>query len=91
MISKVIRASTKAQVPISICGDLAGDPDMTKLFLGMGLREFSMHSTQLLTVKQEILNTDLKILTPQVKRLLNLTEPEDIDRAVKKLGHRSSR
>ncbi|MDL2283635.1 phosphoenolpyruvate--protein phosphotransferase [Oxalobacter sp. OttesenSCG-928-P03] len=85
MLSMVIRAGAKSGLPVSICGELAGDPAMTRLLLGMGLREFSMHSTQLLTVKQEILHADLKQLAPKVKRILSLGEPDAIERAVEKI------
>lgn len=85
MLSTVIRAGDKAGLPVSICGELAGDPAMTRLLLGMGLREFSMHSTQLLTVKQEIFNANLKELAPKVKRVLSLGEPDAIERAVEKI------
>jgi phosphotransferase system enzyme I (PtsI) len=85
MLSMVIRAGAKAGLPVSVCGELAGDPSMTRLLLGMGLREFSMHSTELLSVKQEILNTDLGKLTPMVKRILNLVEPNAIEQAVEKI------
>ena len=85
MMSMIIQAGLKHQIPVSVCGDLAGEPEMTKLFLGMGLRDFSVHSTQLLTVKQEVLNSDLRVLTPKVRKLLKLTEPDAIERAFKKL------
>lgn len=85
MLSMAIRAGSKAGLPVSICGELAGDPAMTRLLLGMGLREFSMHSTQLLTVKQEILSSNLKQLAPRVKRVLSLSEPLAIERAVEKI------
>jgi phosphotransferase system enzyme I (PtsI) len=85
MISMAIRAGAKAGLPVSVCGELAGDPAMTRLLLGMGLREFSMHSTQMLTIKQEILNANVKQLVPKVKRLLGLYEQEAITRAVEKI------
>ncbi|MCL1886540.1 MAG: phosphoenolpyruvate--protein phosphotransferase [Betaproteobacteria bacterium] len=85
MLSMAIRTGEKAGLPVSICGELAGDPSMTRLLLGMGLREFSMHSTQLLAVKQEILQADLKQLTPKVKRVLNLDEPDAIEHEVQKI------
>lgn len=85
LLSLAIRTGAKAGMPVSICGELAGDPAMTRLLLGMGLREFSMHSTQLLTVKQEILNASLPQLAPRVKRLLRLVEPNAIERAVERI------
>ncbi|MCM1511749.1 MAG: phosphoenolpyruvate--protein phosphotransferase [Oxalobacter formigenes] len=85
LLSLAIRTGARAGIPVSLCGELAGDPAMTRLLLGMGLREFSMHSTQLLTVKQEILNASLPQLESRVKRILKLVEPDAIERAVEKI------
>jgi phosphotransferase system enzyme I (PtsI) len=54
---------------VSVCGEMAGDVSMTRLLLGMGLRSFSMHPSQVLLVKQQILRSDtdkLKVLAQQV-------------------------
>lgn len=75
MISLVIQAGLKNDVPVSICGEMAGDPNLTRLLLGMGLREFSMHPSQLLRVKQEVLNCPLKKITPRAKRIAKQPEP----------------
>lgn len=82
MLSMTIWAANKAGVPVSVCGEMAGDPHLTRLLLGMGLREFSMHPAQILDVKQEILSSDLKILKPKVAKILELVEEADIERAV---------
>lgn len=85
MLSMTIRAGKQAGIPVSICGEIAGDPAFTRLLLGMGLRDFSMHSTQLLSVKQVILNSDLKPLTQKVKKILQMTEPSAIEQEVQKM------
>ncbi len=82
MLSMTIWAADKAGIPVSVCGEVAGDPRLTRLLLGMGLREFSMHPAQLLNVKREILSSDLKILKPKVDRILTLVEEEAIEKAV---------
>jgi phosphotransferase system enzyme I (PtsI) len=64
---------------------MAGDTKLTRLLLGMGLREFSMHPTQLLAVKQEILNSDLGLIIPQTKKILRTMEPSAIAEAVEQL------
>jgi phosphotransferase system enzyme I (PtsI) len=51
----------------------------------MGLREFSMHPAQLLSVKQEILNSDLSVIAPQCKRIMKSFEPSVIAEAVEQL------
>ncbi len=85
MLSMTIWAADKAGIPVSICGEVAGDPHLTRLLLGMGLREFSMHPAQLLNVKQQILSSDLKVLKPKVDKILALVEEEAIEKAVNDL------
>ena len=57
----------------------------TRLLLGMGLREFSMHPAQLLSVKQEILNSDLARIVPQTRKIMRSMEPGAIADAVEQL------
>ena len=85
LLSTIIGIGAKARIPVSVCGEIAGDPKMTRLLLAMGLREFSMHPGQLLTVKQEVLNSDLKVLIPQVRKVLRNYEPAAIVEAVERL------
>ncbi len=85
LIANTIATGTKAGVPVSLCGEMAGDTKLTRLLLGMGLREFSMHPAQLLSVKQEILNTDLAAIAPQTKKIMRTAEPSAIADAVEQL------
>jgi phosphoenolpyruvate-protein phosphotransferase (PTS system enzyme I) len=85
LLAATISAGAKANVPVAVCGEVAGDTKLTRLLLGLGLREFSMHPAQLLSVKQEILNSDITEIEPQVKKILRLYEPEAIAEAVEKL------
>ena len=85
MLSMTIWAADKAKIPVSICGEMAGDAHLTRLLLGMGLREFSMHPAQLLNVKQEILSSNMKLLKPKVDKVLSLVEEAAIEEAVKQL------
>ncbi len=85
LLAMTISAGTKAGVPVAVCGEIAGDIKLTRLLLGLGLREFSMHPAQLLSVKQEILNSDIALLEPHVKRILRNYEPAAIAEAVERL------
>ncbi|MGI4848182.1 MAG: phosphoenolpyruvate--protein phosphotransferase [Janthinobacterium lividum] len=85
LLSTTIAAGVKAGVPVSVCGEMAGDTKLTRLLLGMGLREFSMHPAQLLAVKQEILNSDLSELTPKTRKIMKIFEPLAIADAVEQL------
>jgi phosphotransferase system enzyme I (PtsI) len=86
LLSNTISIGTKAGIPVAVCGEMAGDTRLTRLLLGMGLREFSMHPTQLLAVKQKILTADLNVLTPQVKKILRSYDPRAIAEAVEQLS-----
>jgi phosphotransferase system enzyme I (PtsI) len=85
LLAQVIQSAQKAEVPVAVCGELAGDPNMTRLLLGMGLRQFSMHPTQLLEVKQQVVMADTEQLAAKVARLLRLDEPERIREQVERL------
>lgn len=85
LLSTVIAQGRKAGIPVSVCGEMAGDLKWTRLLLGMGLLEFSMHPSQILSVKNEILNSDLRLLEPQVKKVLRATEPAAITAAMTQL------
>jgi len=57
---------------------MAGDPAMTRLLLGLGLRSFSMHPTQILAVKQEVLRSDAKRLETLAQQVLESDEPSEV-------------
>ena len=85
LLSTTIAAGAKAGIPVAVCGETAGDVKLTRLLLGLGLREFSMHPAQLLAVKQEILNADLGLIEPQAKKILRYYEPAAIAEAMERL------
>ncbi len=85
LLSSTISIGAKAGIPVSVCGEMAGDTKLTRLLLGMGLREFSMHPTQILPVKQEILNTDLNAIAATTRKILRTMEPAAIVTAVEQL------
>jgi phosphoenolpyruvate-protein phosphotransferase (PTS system enzyme I) len=86
LIAFTLREAKRAGVPVSVCGEMAGDPALTRLFLGMGLTEFSMHPSQLLLVKQEILRSSVKSLEKPVADVLAAFEPAELEAALKRLA-----
>jgi phosphotransferase system enzyme I (PtsI) len=76
LIQHTIRAGDKAGKPVSVCGEMAGDPLLTRLLLGLGLRTFSMQPASLLQVKQQVLKSHMDELTPAAQRLLKNTDPD---------------
>lgn len=59
LIQFTAAAAWRANIPVSLCGEIAGDRRATALLLGLGLREFSMSPLRLPPVKQEILAINL--------------------------------
>ena len=86
LIASVIREAKAANMPVSVCGEMAGEPSMTKVLLGMGLTDFSMHFNQLLSVKKEILRADMSVLRQSVDELLKAIEPEELQAALQKIN-----
>jgi phosphotransferase system enzyme I (PtsI) len=78
LLAHVLRVADKADVPVALCGELAGDVRMTRLLLALGLRQYSMHSAHLLDVKQQLLKTNTKALKPLAQRMLRIDDPEKL-------------
>jgi phosphotransferase system enzyme I (PtsI) len=75
LVANTIAEGREQGKPVSVCGEMAGDVTMTRLLLGMGLRSFSMHPAQILTVKQEVLRADTTRLGPWAEQVLMDDEP----------------
>ncbi|KQP21656.1 phosphoenolpyruvate--protein phosphotransferase [Pseudorhodoferax sp. Leaf267] len=60
---------------VSVCGEMAGDVQYTRLLLGLGLRSFSMHPAQILAVKQEVLRADAGKLVAWADQVMQAEEP----------------
>ncbi|MBE0591480.1 MAG: phosphoenolpyruvate--protein phosphotransferase [Gemmatimonadales bacterium] len=86
LVAMTIRAADRAGKPVSVCGELAGNPQATRLLLGMGLRQFSMYSANLLRVKREILLADAGRLASRVTRMLHSDDPVRVRAQLDKLA-----
>ncbi|MFN3738904.1 phosphoenolpyruvate--protein phosphotransferase [Hydrogenophaga sp.] len=75
LIADTIEQANAQGKPVSVCGEMAGDVAMTRLLLGLGLRSFSMHPTQILAVKQQILRSDTSKLAAWAKTVLAADDP----------------
>lgn len=85
LLFSIIDQAKRANIPVAVCGEMAGDPAMTKLLLGLGLTDFSMHFSQLLLVKREILKADVGQLRTRIPAVLQAIEPEEQAQALEKL------
>ncbi len=78
LVSHIIQSANRAQVPVSICGEMAGDMQFTRLLLGFGLQQFSMYPAQLLTVKNQVLKSHLPDILPLVQKIIKTDHPEKL-------------
>ena len=86
LLSHVISCAEKANIPVSMCGEVAGDPNLTRLLLGMGLRQFSMHPAQSPAVKQKVKQSDISELSPSARRIMRLEESGKIQEQIERLN-----
>ncbi|WP_038852681.1 MULTISPECIES: phosphoenolpyruvate--protein phosphotransferase [Bordetella] len=79
LVANTINAGARLGKPVAVCGEMAGDARLTRLLLGLGLTEFSMHPQQLLDVKREIRRAHSNELRVKVAAALNRALPVDLD------------
>ena len=76
LLARVIAQAGAAGKPVSVCGEMAGDPEFTQVLLAMGLRSLSMHPSQIAAIKQCVLRTDVRRWSGHLERVLSADEPE---------------
>jgi phosphotransferase system enzyme I (PtsI) len=78
LVADTIAACQAQGKGVSVCGEMAGDVTMTKLLLGLGLRSFSMHPSQVLSVKQRVILSDTSKLKPWAEQVLDSDDPAEL-------------
>ena len=86
LIALTVKSAQKYKKSIAICGEMAGEPKLTKLLIGMGIEQLSMHPSHILRVKQQVLSSDIKNMKASVHRLLNLNEVDKIETLLKRIN-----
>jgi phosphotransferase system enzyme I (PtsI) len=86
LIALAISTAKKAKVSIAVCGEMAGDPLLTRLLLGMGLTNFSMHPAHLLNIKQRVLQSDVSAAKAVVDRIRRADDPRKVLALLEKLN-----
>jgi phosphotransferase system enzyme I (PtsI) len=78
LVADTIAECVKQGKSVSVCGEMAGDVSMTRLLLGLGLRSFSMHPSQVLSVKHQVLRSDTAKLALWAEKVLASDEPASL-------------
>ncbi|HEX7220473.1 MAG TPA: phosphoenolpyruvate--protein phosphotransferase [Burkholderiales bacterium] len=86
LVAGTIQTATRGGVPVAVCGEMAGDLQLTRLLLGLGLRNFSMHPSQLLPIKERILKTNLAEVQALAQRVLRASDPAKTRDLLEKLN-----
>lgn len=86
LISMTIKAGAKLGKSVAVCGEMAGDAKLTKLLVGMGLRQLSMHPSNILSVKQQVLHSQMTQLKSNANKVLSNTDLDKIELLVAKFN-----
>jgi phosphotransferase system enzyme I (PtsI) len=86
LVKMVIDAGLEAGIPVSMCGEMAGDPAYTRVLLALGLREFSMDPASLLEIKQVVRMSDISQLQLVLPKIMNAVEPDELRQQMTKLN-----
>ena len=86
LIDMTISAGRKANTPVAMCGEMAGDTRYTRLLLGMGLDQFSMHPAMLLEIKSIVQSSNLAELRKMARKVLKCSDPDEINALVDKMN-----
>ncbi len=87
LIQRTIESGRKAGIPVAMCGEMAGDPKYTRLLLGLGLTDFSMHPASVLEIKRIIIDSDVDALRRAAAGLAELTDPQQLRDQIAALDH----
>jgi len=86
LVEMAIKAGNKLGKKVSVCGEMAGDTKLTRLLLGFGLRQFSMHPSHILMVKRQVLQSDIPKLNHAARKILTCHDSEKIEPLIQKMN-----
>jgi phosphotransferase system enzyme I (PtsI) len=86
LIEITLKAGKKLGKKVSVCGEMAGDSKLTRLLLGLGLRQFSMHPSHILSIKHQVLQSDLVKLVPAARKILSSHDSDKIEPLIQKMN-----
>lgn len=86
LLAHIFKTGARSKIPIALCGEMAGDVFMTRLLLALGLRQYSMHSANLLDVKQRVLKSNLSAIQPLAQKMLRTEDPNKLHALLERLN-----
>jgi phosphotransferase system enzyme I (PtsI) len=86
MIRHIVRAAAAHQRPVQVCGEMAADPEMIPLLIGLGVREFSMPSSRLAAVKSTLIRLDAGGCRREVEDFLEAPDGDSVQALCRRLA-----
>ena len=86
LIQFATEAALRLRMPVSVCGEMAGNPRLTPLLLGLGLRSFSMNASAVPRVKQAVRAVSIDDCARFARRVMEQSDPEKIQELVMGFG-----
>lgn len=75
LIQFTTQAALRNRIPISLCGEMAGNPRYAALLLGLGIRDFSMSASNIPRVKQRLISMNNSAATQRTQIIMEQTDP----------------
>jgi phosphotransferase system enzyme I (PtsI) len=82
LVQFATEAALRMRMPVSVCGEMAGNPRLTPLLLGLGLRSFSMAASAVPRVKQAVRSVEIDACTRFARHVMEQSDPEKIEELV---------
>jgi phosphotransferase system enzyme I (PtsI) len=86
LIQFATEAALRMRMPVSVCGEMAANPRLTPLMLGLGLRSFSMNASAIPRVKQAVRMVDIDACARFARRVMEQSDPIRIAQLVAEFG-----
>ena len=86
LIKNTIDAGKKADIPVTLCGEMAGDPRLVRVLIGLGLTDFSMPPNSLLEIKRALNNSNVKKLQKLTNALISSSTQQEQQKIMKKIN-----
>jgi len=90
LVQFATEAALRMRMPVSVCGEMAGNPRLTPLLLGLGLRSFSMNAAAVPRVKQVVRAVDIDACTRLARRVMEQADSAVIADMVTTFAARSA-
>ena len=82
LVQFATEAALRMRMPVSVCGEMAANPRLTKLLLGLGLRSFSMNAAAVPRVKQAVRATNIDDCARFARKVMEQSDPAAIRQLV---------